>query len=339
MYWDCKLKSYFCVKLYTMKKFLGLLVIMVMLNGCDDGKLTVNTINFDSVTASSCGEIVYKLNNNEALFIKIPADRNAYANDPTPADTPLEIPISSTVIVKYRFYNGKVVSDNLCTLPAPISPSATDEWNATSGTIEIATAPVYAVPNATTGQSKIVKYNHHIILKNVVFLKPDGSNQKYDSFTFGDYLTDATTLLFNFDPTLVGECSSNTKIYNARPNGIESLVIENIDSNLINNTVGTTTQLIGDTTNKLVYRLYSTSLPSVVSDHFCVTTEPTTPAISELWTGVSGVANVSGSIEVTTTTFGTGFSHSIRLKNVTFKKDNSTFYYGNDILYGVLLTN
>jgi len=153
-------------------------------------------------------EIVYKLNNSEAIFIKIPAELNAYANDVTPTDAPLQIPISSTVIVKYRFYNGKVLSDNLCTLPAPVSPSATEEWSATSGIIQIATTPVYATPNATTGQSKIIKYNHHITIKNLVFLRPDGTNQKYDLFTFGDYLTDASTLLFNFDPTLVGLCNS-----------------------------------------------------------------------------------------------------------------------------------
>jgi len=104
------------------------------------------------------------------------------------------------------------------------------------------------------------------------------------------------------------------KLYNARPNGIESLVIENIDPNLINNTVGTSSQLIGDTTNKLVYRLYSTSLPSILSDYFCASTDPTTPALNEVWTGVSGVTDVSGIIEVTTTTFGTGYSHSIHLK-------------------------
>jgi len=39
-----------------MKKFLGLLVVLLLLNGCDDGKLTVSSINFDAVAASSCGK-------------------------------------------------------------------------------------------------------------------------------------------------------------------------------------------------------------------------------------------------------------------------------------------
>jgi hypothetical protein len=61
--------------------------------------------------------------------------------------------------------------------------------------------------------------------------------------------------------------------------------------------------------------------------------------VNEEWVAQPGVTGTSGIIEVTTTTNGTGYLHTIKLKGVTFQKGNNTFYYGNDILYGNLLTN
>jgi hypothetical protein len=138
-----------------MKRLLGLLVLIVILNGCDDGKLTVDTINFEDVTASSCGEIIYKLKDSEALFMKIPAEKNAFLNDETLLDKPREIPIGGEVTVRYRFYNGKVASDNICIVSGPITPVATGEWIAKSGTIQIITKANYATTNTETGQKKI----------------------------------------------------------------------------------------------------------------------------------------------------------------------------------------
>lgn len=231
--------------------------------------------------------------------------------------------------MKYRFYNGKVNADNICLIAGPITPAATSEWIATSGIIEITTTARYASPDAVTGQKKIIKYNHRIIVKNLVFTKPDGSTQKYDSFTFGDYLTDATNLAFSFDSQLIASCSANTKIYNARNSGVESLVLENPDTDLIQNS-GTVTRDLGLTTNKLVYRLYANTLPTPIADYFCNAT--TTPAFREEWVATAGT------IEIVNTTAG-GYLHTIRLKNVTFKKSNgnSSFYYGDDILFGELL--
>lgn len=314
-----------------MKKMLVLLVLIVLLSNCDDGNLTVDAINFDDVTASSCGEIIYKLKDSEALFIKIPESKNAFINDDTPLNSPIRIAIDSDVSLKYRFYNGTVSSDNICLIAGPITPVATSEWIATSGTIEVTTTAQYANADVVTGQKKIIKYNHQIIIKNLVFAKPDGSTQKYDSFTFGNYLTDVTSLAFSFDSQLVASCAGNTKIYNARNNGVESLVIENPDTDLIQNT-GTVTKSIGLTSNKLVYKLYTNTLPATIADYFCTTTTPSTPTVKEEWVATAGT------IEISNTTAG-GFLHTIRLKNVTFKKvnGNSSFYYGDDILFGELL--
>ena len=315
-----------------MKRLLGLLVLIVLLNGCDDGKLTVDIINFEDVTASPCGEIIYKLKDTEALFMNIPASENAFVNDETLEGKPREILIEGEVTVKYRSYNGKVSKDNICEIAGPITPTATSEWIAKSGTIQVTTKANYSATNAETGQKKISGYSHFIVYKNIVFSKSNGNEQKYDTFTFGTYETNATALPFSFDPKLVKQCTTRTKIFNARNNGTESLVIEDVDSNLIQNNIGTITQPISATTNKLVYRLYRGSLPTLAlqPDYFCGDITPTNPVLSEEWVATSG------DIEVIRTTSG-GILHTIRLKNVTFKRGNSSFYYGDDMLFGELL--
>jgi hypothetical protein len=324
-----------------MKKFLGILVCLIALHGCDDGDLTIETINFENVQADSCGEIIYKLNGNEALYLKIPAILNAFSNDVTAADAPRSIPIGGSVSVTYRAYNGTVTRANLCNTPAPISPIATEEWIATSGTIEIATIAVYSTPDATTGATKILKYLHNIVFKNIVFAKPNG-NQVYESFPFGEFSTTATTLPFNFDAEDLRICPSNELLYNARTNGIEGLYIQNFDSNLLATTnLGVPkTALITNTTNKLVYRLFINAITTDNQDYFCSSILPNTPAINQEWIAKDGVAaDATGIIEViTTTNTSSTYIHEIRLKKVTLLKGNSTFYLGDSILLGSLIT-
>jgi len=58
-----------------MKKLLLSLCSIALLNSCDDGDLTLETINFDSATAQECSlnNVVYKINGNQLLLIEIPA--------------------------------------------------------------------------------------------------------------------------------------------------------------------------------------------------------------------------------------------------------------------------
>jgi len=322
-----------------MKKLLGLLFFVVVLNGCDDGDLTIENISFEDVQAASCGETIYKLNGNQALYIKIPESENAFINETTPTDVPRVKTIGGNISVTYRAYNGTAVAANICNTPGPIFPVATQEWIATSGTIEISTIAVYTAPDAITGATKISKYIHNIVFKNIVFQKPEGQ-QVYERFAFGEYSTPATLLPLNFNAEDIQLCSSNQTLYNARTNGIEAMYIQNLDANLLATTnLGVAkTGLISDTANHLVYRLFQTALTTSNQDYFCGTTLPGTPEIDEEWIANNGVSNVSGIIEVTTTTNGTGFSHSIYLKAVTFQKGNNTFYLGDSILFGTLLT-
>lgn len=322
-----------------MKKILSLIFLSVLFQSCDDGDLTVEKIDFADVTASSCGETIYKLNGNEALYLKIPASFNAFQNETTLDEQPRVIPIGGSVSVTYRAYNGRPSAANICETPGPISPAATAEWIATAGSIEIKTIAIYSV-DETTGATRISRYSHRIVFKNIIFSKPEGT-QIYDTFDFGEFSTTATTFPFNFSADDLKICPTNNVLYNARTNGIEGISIQNFDANLLstNNLGVPKTGLLSSSTNTLTYRLFDTAL--TVSDnanYFCVGTFPDFPPTTAIWTAQNGVADVSGIIEVTTTTNGTGYLHTIILKRVTFQKGNDTFYFGDSIVLGNLLT-
>ncbi|MEO8253941.1 MAG: hypothetical protein ABI554_06080 [Flavobacterium sp.] len=318
-----------------MKKILNLLVLLVLFNSCDDGNLTQEDISFDTVAVQSCttNEIIYKLKDQEALIMEIP--KATFINEPTAINNPILLDIGSTSNrVVYRFYNGTVANDNICETIAPPTPVISEQWTASSGKIQIVTTAVKTT-DATNNSTKITGYNHNIILKNVSFAKPSGP-QVYQSFTFGDYTTPATALPFNFDQTLE-KCSTSNDVYNY--NTSEALILTIDPSLLVNEVTVLNTPrkgLIGTTTNKFTYRLFSNLL---TGDYFCKTPVPTTPAVSEEWNGVAGVSDVSGMIEVTTTTNGpNSFKHTIVLKKVSLKKENNDFTLGDSFSYGELFT-
>ena len=324
-----------------MKKILGLLVLILTLNGCNDGNVKIETINFDTIDINSCGDFFYKLKSNEALFIKIPAAANAFENKITPFNAPRTITIGTDVSLTYRAYNGTVTSANICTLPQPISPIVIEEWVATAGKIEITTTTLLSTPDAITGATKILKYNHNIVIKNLKFLKSNGETLTYEEFPIGDYTTNATVLPFGFDPENMLKCTLTNTIYNAADGGNQGIYIQNINPSLLstNNLGVAKTDLISETVNKLAYRLFNSAITGTNSDYFCGSAFPDNPIVNEEWIAQNGITNTSGIIEVTTTTNSPSvFLHTIRLKGVTFQRNGSTFYYGNDILIGELLT-
>ena len=322
-----------------MKRVFSLLIFVLLLNGCDDGNLTLETIDFEDAATKSCTEnnIIYKLKENEALLLEIP--KTEFVNEPTDPAKPRVIDIdNSTYRVVYRFYDGAVAEDNVCNTIPPAKPYVVDQWTATSGKIEIVTT-TNTTAGTIAGSTVITGYNHRIVFKNITFAKTNGT-QVYETFVFGDYVTPATnTLPFGFDKT-VEQCPTSKDVYNYTNSG-ESLTLENIDPTLIvkvETPLNTPrTALIGSVKNKFTYRLFNGLLsPS----YFCNLIPPPLPTVSEEWNGVNGVAAISGIIEVTTISSGTtAFKHTIVIKNATLQYKNSSFKLGDNYIYGELLTN
>ena len=321
-----------------MKRVFSLLIFVLLLNGCDDGDLTLETIDFEDAETKSCSDnnIIYKLKENEALLLEIP--KTTFENEPTDPESPIVIDIdNSTNRVVYRFYDGAVAEDNICNTIPPATPYVSDQWTASSGKIEIATT-TKTIPGTIAGSTVITGYNHRIVFKNITFAKTNGT-QVYETFVFGDYITPSTPLPFGFDKT-VEQCQDKKQVYNY--NSGEALTLDNIESTLIVNeeTPLNTPRigLIGSVKNKLIYRLYSNGV--LTPSYFCNTTPPLLPTVSEEWNGANGVANVSGVIEVTTIKSGTtAFKHTIVIKNATLTRGNSSFKLGDVYIYGELITS
>ncbi|MDI5899227.1 hypothetical protein [Flavobacterium yafengii] len=312
-----------------MKRVVSLLIFALLLNGCDDGDLIQEDISFEDVATQNCttNDIIYKLKDSEALILEV-------LGFTFPTETiSQELDINTSNRVLYRFYNGAVTSSTICETIPPATPIVMDQWTTSGGKIVINTTAIKTT-NTTDNSTKITGYNHNITFKNITFVKSNGT-QVYETFPFGDYVISATPLPFAFNKTLE-QCSSSKQLYDY--NSSEALILD-IDPALIVNQATPLntprTGLISDTKNKLTYRLFSGLLTGA---YFCNTTFPATPAVSEEWIAVAGVANESGILEVTTTTLGTGFKHTVVLKKAKMKKGNSDFILGDNYIYGELLT-
>jgi hypothetical protein len=321
--------SIFVTNFIKMKRVISLLVFALLLNGCDDGDLIQEDISFEDVAAQNCttNDIIYKLKDSEALILEV-------LGFTFPTETiSQELDINTSNRVLYRFYNGAVTSSTICETIPPATPIVMDQWTTSGGKIVINTTAIKTT-NTTDNSTKITGYNHNITFKNITFVKSNGT-QVYETFPFGDYIISATPLPFAFNKTLE-QCSSSKQLYDY--NSSEALILD-IDPALIVNEAtplnAPRTGLISDTKNKLTYRLFSGLLTGT---YFCNTTFPATPAVSEEWIAVAGVANESGIVEVTTTTLGAGFKHTVVLKKAKMKKGSSDFILGDNYIYGELLT-
>ena len=227
---------------------------------------------------------------------------------------------------------------NICPQAPDATPNLAEQWEATDGIIQITSTAIKTTDTAT-GFEKITGYIYNINFKNITFNKPDGA-QTQTSFPFGNYTKTVTPLLFGFDTEVdKSTCSSSdNRIFNF--NASEALILDAADySTLIVNAVtppSTPRTTLINATNKLSYRLYSNA---VTDAYFCATPIPSSPTLLQQWDAVAGIEATSGIIEVTTTSLGAAFQHTIHLKKVTLKKGNSSFYLGDDYLFGTLVTN
>ncbi|WP_293873757.1 hypothetical protein [Flavobacterium sp.] len=318
-----------------MKRILSILALLLFITSCDDGKLTVDAIDFSSVAAQKCSDkdLIYKIKDSEMLFIEIPDA--TFTENQTAVGVPYEVALSSTVKVTYRKYASTVTSLNICGTVPDATPNLVEQWVATNGTVQI-TATAIKTPTATNNGTRISGYRYYIVFKNITFVKPSGT-QQYDTFVFGNYTKPTIPLAFGFDNQVEkSSCTTDNRIFNF--NGSEAFVLDVSDyPTLFANAVTTTprTALI-DANHKLSYILFNNA---VTNSYFCTTLPPPTPTISQQWEAEAGVAATSGIIEVSTSTFGSSsFQHTIHFKKVSLQKGNSDFSLGDDYIFGSFVT-
>ena len=328
---DCRLsiKILFLFQISDrMKKLIGVFILVFLLNGCDDGDVTVDTINFDEVSAAKCStkEIIYKVKENEVLLLNL--TETEYNDLFLNKIGSTQLTINTADKIRYRFYNGTVTSASICDDLQPAAPTITEEWVATAATVIVTTTAVMSTPDTETGATRISKYNHNISFRNLVFSKPAGT-QVYDIFSFGDYAIEFPLLPLTFDTNQVAICPSSNTIYNVVPSGSAAMFVLNLSPELLSTATPdiAISRPITSTTNNLRYNVFNTPITAAqIQNYFCV--DRTTPAASQQWIAESGT------IEVTATSNAGRFRYTVRLKGVTFTRDGSSFYYGDDVLYG-----
>ncbi|AWI26571.1 hypothetical protein [Flavobacterium pallidum] len=324
-----------------MKKFLVLLCCSILLNSCNDGDIKVESFDFESAQTRTCGEdtndfFLYKYNGNEALIIQVPQTR--FINKETPADTPIQIPITGTVQVIYRVYDGPITASTLCSNIPPSTPKVIDEWNAEGGTIEITTRAVNTEV-AATGESLITSFSHNIIFKNITFNRGNDEHQTTEQINFGTYTTLNRNKPVDFtNIENVQTCTTNNLLYKLSGNQILALNLDQatLDTLFANEatTIGNPRQFYINGEGQLLFVVYSNV---ITQDILC---SGNVGAISEIWNAQNGVDGISGLVEVETTTSGSNFIHTIHFRNVKFKNtDGLEFTFGTNYLFGEYVTN
>lgn len=165
-----------------MKKLFGLLVCALLLSGCDDGDIVLQSFNFDNETIQTCTDkdLLFKTNGEELLLIDIPATN--FPNEITPEGEPRFVTITGTNRVLYRKYNGSVSNLTICSVIPPASPTVVNEWTAASGgQIQIITTEK-TTTDPVTSEVTVTGYNHQIKFINIQFVGPE------DTFVFEEYL-------------------------------------------------------------------------------------------------------------------------------------------------------
>jgi hypothetical protein len=167
-----------------MKKLIVLVASIFMLQACDDGDITLESFNFDTVNIQKCSNnnLIFKINGNELLLLNIP--ESSFLNEETLDGSPRIINISSNNQIIYRIYSGNISSTSICSTIPPANPVVENEWITIGGSIEIITDALYATDGVT-----ITGYTHNIKFKNVNF---SGSTNSFSftEYNFGNYETD-----------------------------------------------------------------------------------------------------------------------------------------------------
>ncbi|WP_423998619.1 hypothetical protein [Maribacter sp. IgM3_T14_3] len=150
-----------------MKKYL-LIGCSILLLGCNDGDLQIETVDFDSIeTVQSCDtvsasteNVVFKINGDEALILTI--DSGLLKNEVTASSLESAVPGSSQI--SYRIFSETVTSAYFCDSPPPLTPTVLEEIEAEGGSIIV-----------TTSTEDSITFTHTIQLSGVTFLNENGS--------------------------------------------------------------------------------------------------------------------------------------------------------------------
>jgi hypothetical protein len=323
-----------------MKKLLYIIFVFIIFS-CDDGDIVFQDSTFTSNELKSCNLVtpenfyLFKIEGDKSLILQLGnAAANLFKRELTNS-APRTIAISGNIKLIERVYNRALGPNDICNLLPPTGLQVTREWQSVSGTISVTTTAIRTEPNAN-GETRIQKFRHQIVVNNLT-INRDGQLQTFDVYPVGFY-EEAANAIPSFN-SAIKKCPSSNRYYLNNNNSIFELVLPDAMFANVNTPVGAPRQTLISSTNTLTLRQFPFEIPTDV----CSVQNNT--AI-EVWVADNGVANLSGIIEVITTSAPnptnpaeTDYSHKVTLKKIKFKRsipnDGLDFQYGDVIEMGV----
>jgi hypothetical protein len=129
---------------FLMRRFL-ILVCIVFFTACDDGDILTVELDFDGALERCVNDnlsyLIYDTRDDPSESLLLIIDRNE-TNDllfeiPTPVGEPTILNISSEARFIYRTYNRSIGSGELCDVIPPADLIITEDYEASTGTVEI----------------------------------------------------------------------------------------------------------------------------------------------------------------------------------------------------------
>lgn len=319
-----------------MKKYLGLLSCLFLLNSCDDGDLAFDSFDFDLVTPKSCKPngigSIFRIKENEALVLTIgQSDRGFPFRNQITGETPRIFDINNSNRIIYRVFNGEVGTDYFCSSIPPVDPNVIDEWITSpeaAGQIEISTKMNTGDFSTFTG----VKYDHVVTFKNITFTNTDGS-LTYTELPFGKYQTDSKISFSFVNP--IQSCSNTGKLFKILDTNLGNIATEENVNGVLEFTItpaqlaalaqGPNSFLISDT-NKVTYKIYDRD----INNDFICSGTTISPVLYEQWNAdngvpTDGIIDATGEIKINKTTVAGVSRYDIVFTNLKFRSGETTF--------------
>ncbi|MCV6631394.1 MAG: hypothetical protein OIF50_16190 [Flavobacteriaceae bacterium] len=156
--------------------------VLLLLLGCGDGDLTIETISFDEQDMETCDpptlstRVFFKTKENQSLILELPA--NLFKNQVSEED--IISNIGSASKLSYRIFNENVTQTYFCSSLPPSSPLVTEEVVAEAGSVVIKTVSGED-PNS---------FLHSISLKDISFIRENGDRiTNLETTNFGGFET------------------------------------------------------------------------------------------------------------------------------------------------------
>lgn len=158
------------------------LSFLALLVSCNDGDLSIETIDFDSVDLETCestvtteSTIFFKINDDEALILTLQS--GVLKNEVSEGEIESTVPGQSQLV--YRIFSDQVPKNYFCDAIPPIEPMVTEEIEAESGSVFISTV---ALDTET--------FEHTIRLDNVSFIT--GTDERITDLRVNEFGTVTT---------------------------------------------------------------------------------------------------------------------------------------------------